>query len=381
MNSHIGGGTKVISRIHGGNYFGEGNEEGERVIDFAISNDLVVCNTIFKKSPEHLITYKSGNRASQIDFMLYRRCDRVEIQDCKVIPGDHVTAQHRLVTLDLAIMVTQKQIGKRQGLKRIKWFKLKYPEKKMEFKERVLNELEPQIIDVEDWWNRSSGVILRVAREVLGECTGKIIENKEPWWFNEEVQQKTQLKKEDKKKHEQISEKSDRVAYKQLFDVLTEAVRENPPWCVLYADDVILLAKSKRGSWNIGEKHGEPSQETKVWLADNETTDWTVGLKFVQFKKKSSFHSGIKRTPFAALFGSDAKIGLTTSSLPDENISRLEKEEDLLNLFEEQAAMVPGISEREEILAADADPVGTAAEKEDLNLFEIASITDDLQCL
>ncbi|KAK3889619.1 hypothetical protein Pcinc_006386 [Petrolisthes cinctipes] len=78
-------------------------------------------------------------------------------------------------------MVTQKQIEKRQGLKRIKWFKLKYPEKKMEFKERVLNELEPQIIDVEDWWNRSSGVILRVAREVLGESTGKIIENKETW--------------------------------------------------------------------------------------------------------------------------------------------------------------------------------------------------------
>ncbi|KAK3889618.1 hypothetical protein Pcinc_006386 [Petrolisthes cinctipes] len=102
-------------------------------------------------------------------------------KDCKVIPGHYVTAQHRLVTLHLPIMVTQKQIEKRQGLKRIKWFKLKYPEKKMEFKERVLNELEPQIIDVEDWWNRSSGVILRVAREVLGESTGKIIENKETW--------------------------------------------------------------------------------------------------------------------------------------------------------------------------------------------------------
>lgn len=166
LNGHISGGTNVISRIHGGNYFGEGNEEGERVIDFAISNDLVVCNTIFKKRPEHLITNRNGNRASQIHFMLYRRCGRAEILDCKVIPGDHVAAQHRLVTLDLAIMVTQKQIEKRQGLKRIKWFKLKYPEKKTEFKDKVLNELEPRILDVEDWWNRSSGVILRAAREV-----------------------------------------------------------------------------------------------------------------------------------------------------------------------------------------------------------------------
>ncbi|XP_063587724.1 uncharacterized protein LOC134764976 [Penaeus indicus] len=33
--------------------------------------------------------------------------------------------------------------------------------------------------------------------------------------------------------------------FNTAFDVLTEAVRENPPWCVLYADDV-LVATSKR---------------------------------------------------------------------------------------------------------------------------------------
>ncbi|XP_076049296.1 KRAB-A domain-containing protein 2-like [Oratosquilla oratoria] len=45
-----------------------------------------------------------------------------------------------------------------------------------------------------------------------------------------------------------------------------------------------------------------------AWLGDNQTTDWVVGLKFVQFQKNSSYHSGIKRSPFAALFGSDAKV-------------------------------------------------------------------------
>ena len=30
-----------------------------------------------------------------------------------------------------------------------------------------------------------------------------------------------------------------------VFDVLTEVVREEPPWCVFYADDVIIVAKSK----------------------------------------------------------------------------------------------------------------------------------------
>ena len=41
LNGHIGRASDVISRVHGGTYFGEGSEAGERVIDFAITNDLV----------------------------------------------------------------------------------------------------------------------------------------------------------------------------------------------------------------------------------------------------------------------------------------------------------------------------------------------------
>ena len=95
--------------MHGGNYYRAGNREGERVIDFAISNDFVICNTMYRKRPEHLITYKSGNRSSQIDFILYRKWDQVEMQNGKVIPGDYVTSQHRLVILDVNIKVSQKQ--------------------------------------------------------------------------------------------------------------------------------------------------------------------------------------------------------------------------------------------------------------------------------
>ena len=70
-----------------------------------------------------------------------------------------------------------------------------------------------------------------------------------------------------------------------------------------------------------------------AWMSDNNTTDWTVGLKFVQFQKNSSYHSEIKRTPFAALFGSDAKVGLTTSALPHEVICKLQSEDDLISVI------------------------------------------------
>ncbi|XP_037779317.1 uncharacterized protein LOC119575849 [Penaeus monodon] len=35
LNGHVGRGSDVISRVHGGMCYGEGNEDGERVIDFA----------------------------------------------------------------------------------------------------------------------------------------------------------------------------------------------------------------------------------------------------------------------------------------------------------------------------------------------------------
>ena len=68
-----------------------------------------------------------------------------------------------------------------------------------------------------------------------------------------------------------------------------------------------------------------------TWLADNNTQDWAAGIKFVQFHKNSSYHSGIKCSLYSAMFGCEARIGLTSSSLPREVISTLETEEDLLS--------------------------------------------------
>ena len=68
-----------------------------------------------------------------------------------------------------------------------------------------------------------------------------------------------------------------------------------------------------------------------AWMSDNDARDWTVGLKSVQFQNNSSHHTGIKCSPFAALFGADAKVGLASSSLPQDVIARLQTEDDLLS--------------------------------------------------
>ena len=71
-----------------------------------------------------------------------------------------------------------------------------------------------------------------------------------------------------------------------------------------------------------------------AWMSDNNTQDWTVGLKFVQQQKNCAHHAGINRTPYKAMFGEDPKVGLTSSSLPPEILERLQFEDDLLALYQ-----------------------------------------------
>ena len=58
-------------------------------------------------------------------------------------------------------------------------------------------------------------------------------------------------------------------------------------------------------------------------MSDNNSQDWVVGIKFVQQMKNTSYHAGIKRTQYTAMFGTEPKVGLTSSSIPAEIIERL----------------------------------------------------------
>ena len=87
--------------VHGGYGFGDRNEAGKSILDFALASDLVVANTMYKKREEHLITFKSGSVKSQINYFSVRKVDRLKCNDCKVIPEESLTSQYRILILDL----------------------------------------------------------------------------------------------------------------------------------------------------------------------------------------------------------------------------------------------------------------------------------------
>ena len=79
---------------------------------------------MYKKREEHLITFKSGLVKSQIDYFLVRKVDCLKCNDCKVIPGERLVSQHRILVLDLCFR-GQYQVRKDGGRRRTRWWDLK----------------------------------------------------------------------------------------------------------------------------------------------------------------------------------------------------------------------------------------------------------------
>ncbi|XP_050056267.1 uncharacterized protein LOC126549911 [Aphis gossypii] len=69
-------------------------------------------------------------------------------------------------------------------------------------------------------------------------------------------------------------------------------------------------------------------------MEDNDTTKWSEALPFVQFTKNTTYHQGIKQTPYKAMFSTKAQRGLLTSSLPREQIEKLATEEELKQVLQ-----------------------------------------------
>ncbi|XP_068200601.1 KRAB-A domain-containing protein 2-like [Palaemon carinicauda] len=61
----------------------------------------------------------------------------------------------------------------------------------------------------------------------------------------------------------------------------------------------------------------------------NNTTQWSNGLRFVQWQKNTSFHSGIGRTPYEAMYGEKPHLGISAVNIPEEIMEGMETEKQL----------------------------------------------------
>jgi len=95
FNGHIRRIGDGYETVHGGFGYGEKNNGEVSILDFAVAYELSIVNSYFKKE-DHLISFNSGNTKTQIDLFLMRVNSRSLFKDCKMIPSECLTTQHKL---------------------------------------------------------------------------------------------------------------------------------------------------------------------------------------------------------------------------------------------------------------------------------------------
>ena len=145
-----------------------------------------VTNNNNKRS-SRLITYSSGDVNTQIDYMLMKTRDKKIVKDVKVIPGEEVFTQHKLVVCDLNIGIEREK--KMLYIPKLKVWKLREAEAKKEFVSCV----EEQCLacdetdDVEGNWRKLKKILLDYTEKVCGRTKGPA-QRKSTWWWDGKVE-------------------------------------------------------------------------------------------------------------------------------------------------------------------------------------------------
>ncbi|XP_065646357.1 uncharacterized protein LOC136076811 [Hydra vulgaris] len=182
FNGHVGEGNSDDEEVMGRYGVKERNTEGQMMVHFAKRIKMAVINTYFKKKEEHRVRYKSGGRGTQVDYILYRRRNLKEVSDCKVVPGESVAKQHRMVIGKMVLEVKKKKRVRAEP--KIKWWKLKDEDCCVKFRDEVRQALSNGVLDT---WKGMSNTVRDVARKILGVTSRQKKIDKETWWWNEEV--------------------------------------------------------------------------------------------------------------------------------------------------------------------------------------------------
>ena len=230
LNGHVGSEAMGYEGIHGGWGYGTRNAEGERILEFALAMNMVICNTAFKKRESHLVTYRSGGSSSQIDYFLVRKSNRGLVKDTKVIPSEECVQQHKLLISDFRLR-GGKTLGRKYVPRRRVW-KLKEKRIKEAFYGELSICMEEQAAadsSVNEQYKALKGGLLKATDLVCGWTKGPP-KHRVTWWWNEDVEaaikEKRRLYKDYRKGGSRVEyEVAKRVAKREVYKAKSEAQR------------------------------------------------------------------------------------------------------------------------------------------------------------
>ncbi|XP_065652871.1 uncharacterized protein LOC136080186 [Hydra vulgaris] len=179
---------------------------------------MAVVNSYFQKKEEHRVTYKNGGN-TQVDYILCMRRNLKEVRDCKVVPGESVAKQHRMVICRIVLEVKKKKRVRAES--KIRWWKLKDEDFCLKFRDEMRQALGGGVLDI---WDETSNTVRDMARKILGVTSGQKKIDKEKWWWNEEVQERLRGKRLAKKNWHLQQEEESRQKYNDVCGKTKRAV-------------------------------------------------------------------------------------------------------------------------------------------------------------
>lgn len=166
------------------------NDNGTRLIDFAVSRNIVLSSTYFEHKDIHKATWVSpdGITKNQIDHILIdgRHCSNVlDVKSCR---GPNIDSDHYLVKVVVRARVST-QHNRQQPLEKWDVEKLQNDNIKQQYaanlEAKIINGMGSEHQNVNDAWDQIRRNVESAAAETIGKRTGQKRNN----WFDDECQE------------------------------------------------------------------------------------------------------------------------------------------------------------------------------------------------
>ncbi|XP_037666172.1 KRAB-A domain-containing protein 2 [Choloepus didactylus] len=92
---------------------------------------------------------------------------------------------------------------------------------------------------------------------------------------------------------------------------------------------------SGQGQGSLERASQDVKSMISAWMQSNHSHHWASSLRFLQLLRNQAFDVSLQQSPYEAMFGCKAKLGLYSSNLPRETVAILQTEEEL-GIAEEQ---------------------------------------------
>ena len=104
-NAKVGNDNSGWESVMGRYGYGQRNERGEQLLEFAKLHDLCICNTRFQQKSKRKWTWESpdGLHKNMIDFIIIQKRWKTSVTNCRTFQGADISSDHSLVLCNIKL--------------------------------------------------------------------------------------------------------------------------------------------------------------------------------------------------------------------------------------------------------------------------------------